>query len=455
MQKILIVDDNRNVLNLLRTVLTSQGWSVETAMTPERVAELTAQEKFNLIICDINLEAEQSGLDLLPELRNICPVILITGAGTLENAVEAEREGAWDMIAKPFDIDGIVATVKRVLAEKSKKSENFSDETLLNMPEADLLGRSPQMISLYKKIARVAPTNSTVLVSGESGTGKELVARAVHKYSLRTVGAFIPVNCGALTENLLESELFGHKRGAFTGATNDRRGLWEEAGGGTLFLDEIGETSPAMQVKMLRALQEKEIRRVGDSRSTKVDTRIIAATNRNLEEEVKAGRFREDLFYRLNVVSLQIPPLRERRSDIPILAERFIHRGSIILGRRLKFSEEAMRMIISFDWFGNVRELESAIEQAALNTLASTIESEDLPEKMQTTAIRARAAGVRSPLADLYADFPSLDELEQRYLVYLLDALGGSRTRAAEILRINRRTLYRMAERFGISLESD
>jgi DNA-binding NtrC family response regulator len=455
MPKILIVDDNRTVLNLLRTILTSQGWSVETALTPERVSELTAGEKFDLIICDINLEAEQTGLDLLRQLRDQSPVILITGAGTLENAVEAEREGAWDIIAKPFDIDGIVAAVKRVLAEKNIASEDFADGDLTNLPEADLLGRSPLMLALYKKIARVAPTNSTVLVSGESGTGKELVARAVHKYSSRAGGSFIPINCGALAENLLESELFGHKRGAFTGATNDRRGLWEEASGGTLFLDEVGETSQAMQVKLLRALQEKEIRRVGDSRSTRVDTRIIAATNRNLEDEVKAGRFREDLFYRLNVVTLQIPALRERRSDIPLLAERFIQRASVITGRRLKFSEESLRMIISYDWFGNVRELESAIEQSALNTVASTIDAEDLPVKMQGAAARARAATVRSPLADLYADFPSLDELEQRYLVYLLDALGGSRTRAAEVLRINRRTLYRMADRFGISLESE
>ncbi|MEP6900598.1 MAG: sigma-54 dependent transcriptional regulator [Actinomycetota bacterium] len=456
MQKILIVDDNRSILNLLRTILTSQGWSVETAMTPERASELTKQEKFDLIISDINLEAEQSGMDLLRQLRDVCPVILITGAGTLENAVEAEREGAWDIIAKPFDVDGIVAAVRRVLKENSEQDvDAAADEPLINISEADLLGRSPQMVALYKKIARVAPTVSTVLVTGESGTGKELVARALHRYSPRADGNFIPVNCGALTETLLESELFGHKRGSFTGAASDRRGLWEEAGGGTLFLDEIGETSPAMQVKLLRALQEKEIRRVGDSRPTKVDTRIIAATNRNLEEEVKAGRFREDLFYRLNVVTLPIPPLRERRSDIPLLAARFIRRASLNAGRKLRFSEETMKLLVSYDWFGNVRELESAIEQAALNTVSTIINPEDLPEKMQSATVRARAAAVRSPLADLYADFPSLDEMERRYLVYLLEALGGSRTRAAEILRINRRTLYRMAERFGINLEGE
>lgn len=307
----------------------------------------------------------------------------------------------------------------------------------------------------FHLFARVAPSDCTVLIEGESGTGKELVARALHKYSLRESQPFIPVNCGALTETLLESELFGYVRGSFTGATTDRRGLWEEASHGTLFLDEMGETSAAMQVKLLRALQEKEIRRVGCSRPTRVDARVVASTNRNLEEEVKAGNFREDLFYRLNVVVLHIPPLRERRSDIPQLAETFLHRTSEKVGRRLNFSDNTLRQLVSYDWHGNVRELECAIEQAALNTVSCHISPEDLPGRMQTEEVRARAAAARSPMADLYADFPSLDELERRYLIYLLDALGGSRTRAAEILRINRRTLYRMAERFGVNLESE
>jgi DNA-binding NtrC family response regulator len=454
MQKILIVDDDRIVLQLLRNILSSQGWALETALTPQRAIELTGQEKYDLVITDINLQSEQTGLDLLRRLRETCPVILITGAGTLETAVEAAREGAWDIIAKPFDVDGIIEKVRRVLQEKGSQTSDessFNEEPLIGLAEADLLGRSPLMVDLYKKIARVAPTRATVLITGESGTGKELVARALHKYSMQEAGNFIPVNCGALTETLLESELFGHARGAFTGAAGDRRGLWEEAEGGTLFLDEIGETSPAMQVKLLRALQEKEIRRVGASRPLKVNARIVAATNRDLEAEVRAGRFREDLFYRLNVVNLQIPPLRERPSDIPLLAEKFLRRAAADVGRRLKFSDEALKLIVAHEWRGNVRELESAIEQAALSTLSTTIAPEDLPARLQTEKSRA----ARSPLVDLYADFPSLDELEKRYLIYLLNALGGSRTRAAEILRINRRTLYRMAERFGINLEND
>lgn len=456
MKKILVVDDERSALHLLKTILISQGWAVETAMTPERASELTAQEKFDLVISDINLQSAQTGMDLLRQMRDVSPVILITGAGTLENAVEASREGAWDIFAKPFNVEEIISTVRRVLAENGKSAdENTTEDLAVNLSESGLLGRSPAMLALFKKIARVASAKSTILIYGESGTGKELVARALHRYGGRESAPFIPVNCGALTETLLESELFGHARGSFTGATVDRRGLWEEAGNGTLFLDEIGETSPAMQVKLLRALQEKEIRRVGSSRPTKVEARVIAATNRDLEEEVKAGRFREDLFYRLNVVVLTIPPLRARRGDIPLLAETFLQRASNNVGRKLHLSDEALKLIVSYEWRGNVRELESAIEQAALNTLSVEINPEDLPDRLQSEEVRARAAAARSPMADLYADFPSLDELERRYLIYLLDALGGSRTRAAEILRINRRTLYRMAERFGINLEGE
>ncbi|MBX7172151.1 MAG: sigma-54 dependent transcriptional regulator [Pyrinomonadaceae bacterium] len=457
MKKILVVDDERSTLQLLRTILSSQGWEIETAMTPERASELTLHNKFDLVISDINLQSAQTGIDLLRLLRDTSPVILITGAGTLENAIAASREGAWDIIAKPFNIDSVIATVRRVLAESpfNNNADTASENSEITFAESGLLGRSPSMLALFKKIARVASAKSTVLIYGESGTGKELVARALHKYSSRESQPFIPVNCGALTETLLESELFGHLRGSFTGATSDRRGLWEEAGGGTLFLDEIGETSAAMQVKLLRALQEREIRRVGSSRPTIVNARVVVATNRNLETEVKAGRFREDLFYRLNVVVLSIPPLRERKSDIRLLAASFLQRFSQEIGKKLRFSDEVMKLIISHDWLGNVRELEAAIEHAALNTVSGQINLEDLPERLQTEELKAKSFTTHSSLLDLYADFPSLDELERRYLIYLLEALGGSRTRAAEILHINRRTLYRMAERYGINLETE
>ncbi len=261
------------------------------------------------------------------------------------------------------------------------------------------------------------------------------------------------VNCGALTETLLEAELFGHVRGSFTGAVSDRKGLWEEAEDGTLFLDEIGETSPAMQVKLLRALQESEIRRVGASRMVRVNARVVAATNRDLEKEVRSGAFREDLFYRLSVVTLKVPSLRERRSDIPLLAERFLRKASESVSRRLRFSDMALASLISYDWPGNVRELENAVEYAGLHARGAEVQAEELPAKVQTSEVRARLALDGSPLAALYADLISLDELERRYLLHVLEATGGNRTRAAEILGIDRRTLYRMAERFQIKLD--
>jgi transcriptional regulator with GAF, ATPase, and Fis domain len=311
------------------------------------------------------------------------------------------------------------------------------------------------MIELYKEIARVAPSRSTVLVTGESGTGKELVARAIHKHSARAASPFVAVNCGALTETLLEAELFGHVRGAFTGAVSDRRGMWEEAEGGTLFLDEVGETSPAMQVKLLRALQEGEVRRVGAPRPVRVNVRVVAATNRDLEEEVRVGRFREDLFYRLSVITLRVPPLRERRGDIPLLAERFLRAAAQRAGRRLRLSEAALASLITYAWPGNVRELESAVEYAALHARGAEVETEDLPARLQPSGARARGAAASPALAALYADLPTLDELERRYLLHVLEAAGRNRSRAAEILGIDRRTLYRMAERFGVRLDED
>jgi DNA-binding NtrC family response regulator len=347
-------------------------------------------------------------------------------------------------------VQEVVAIARRALEQdrNSAGAERRAEQLSAPYEQGGLLGRSPVMIGLYKEIARVAPTRSTILIVGESGAGKELVARSIHQHSTRSGGSFVAVNCGALTETLLEAELFGHVRGAFTGAVSDRKGLWEEAAGGTLFLDEIGETSPAFQVKLLRALQEGEIRRVGASRATQVDARILAATNRNLEQDVKAGKFREDLFYRLSVVTLRVPALKERRTDIPLLAEHFL---GLVLDReghkQLSLSEETIRTLVAYNWPGNVRELESAIEYAVLHARGHAIVPDDLPEKLHSAQVRAAA---RSPLSALFEDLPALDELERRYLLYILQVAGGNRTRAAEILSIDRRTLYRMIERYGI-----
>lgn len=458
MKKILVVDDDKESCELLKEIFSTQGWSVTTAQHPNKALEIAANEKFDLLVSDINLEAEKSGMDLLVAMRDKCPVILVTGFGSLESAVKASQEGAWDFISKPFKVDEVIATAKRAL--KSSDNEQVREETLSpenlssRLAKSGLIGRAPAMINLYKEIARVAPSRSTVLILGESGTGKELVARSIHKHSSRESKPFIPVNCGAMTETLLEAELFGYVKGAFTGANTDRKGLWEEAEGGTLFLDEIGETSQAMQVKLLRALQEGEVRRVGSTRTIKVDTRIIAATNRNPEDEVKKGNFREDLFYRLSVVTLRVPSLKERRSDIPLLAESFLLRATANAGKSfLRFSDKALQALIAYDWHGNVRELESAVEYSALHARGSEIMPEDLPAKMQTPEMRQAIA--RLPLAALYEDLPSLDELGRRYLIHVLEAAQGNRTRTAEILGIDRRTLYRMAERFGINLDKD
>ena len=450
MKHILVVDDDQDSCDLLREIFCAEGWHVDTALSPSQAFSVAEKEKIDLVVSDVNLEANQSGLDLLKDLRAQCPVILVTGFGTLDSAVEAAREGAWDFISKPFKVQEVVAIARRALEQERSNAgvQQRAEQISAPYEQGGLLGRSPVMIGLYKEIARVAPTRSTILIVGESGAGKELVARSIHQHSTRSAGPFVAVNCGALTETLLEAELFGHVRGSFTGAVGDRKGLWEEAAGGTLFLDEVGETSPAFQVKLLRALQEGEIRRVGASKATQVDARILAATNRNLEQDVKAGKFREDLFYRLSVVTLRVPSLKERRTDIPMLAERFL---GMVLDReghkQLTLSEETIRTLVAYNWPGNVRELESAIEYAVLHARGHAIDPEDLPEKLQSAQVRSAA---RSPLSALFEDLPALDELERRYLLYILEVAGGNRTRAAEILGIDRRTLYRMIERYGI-----
>ncbi len=422
MKHILVVDDDQDSCDLLREIFSVQGWRVDAALNPVQAMKVAEEEQIDLVVSDVNLEADQSGLDLLKRLRNQCPVILVTGFGTLDSAVEAAREGAWDFISKPFKVDEVVAIARRAMEQDQKGTAEARKAEQLSAPyeKGGLLGRSPVMIGLYKEIARVAPTRSTVLIAGESGTGKELVARSIHQHSNRASGPFIAI---------------------------------KEAEGGTLFLDEVGETSPAFQVKLLRALQEGEIRRVGASRSIRVDARVVAATNRNLEHEVKEGTFREDLFYRLSVVTLRVPPLSERRTDIPLLAERFL---SMVLERdgreQLTLSEETIRTLVAYQWPGNVRELESAIEYAVLHARGHEVVPDDLPIKLQAPQVRSAA---RSPLSALFEDLPALDELERRYLLYILEVAGGNRTRAAEILSIDRRTLYRMIERYGIDANAE
>lgn len=463
MQKILVVDDDRDTCEFLRELLMAQGWAVETAQTAGRGLELASSGAFDVVIADVNLNDRLTGLDLLRALKSRAPsvkVILITAFGTLDIAIEAVHEGAFDFISKPFDVQQLIATVRRALEQPrlAAPAEDV-DEILRLSGSSGIIGRTPKMIELYKEIARVAPTRSTVLIVGESGTGKELIARALHRHSPRAHHPFIAVNCGALTETLLEAELFGHVKGSFTGAVSDKRGLFEEAHLGTIFLDEISETSPALQIKLLRVLQEGEIKRVGDSRPRTVDVRVIAATNRRLDEEVTAGRFREDLYYRLSVVTLMVPPLRERREDIPLLAIYFLKRLEQQAGTAsvppggFVLMPDALNLLLSYPWPGNVRELENAIEYASLHARSGILRPDDFPEKIRTAVARSQHGTDTDPLGRLFFDLPSLDELERRYLLHVLEAVNGNRSRAAEILGIDRRTLYRMADRFGICLE--
>jgi DNA-binding NtrC family response regulator len=451
MKKILVIDDDLETCNFLTEIFSAEGWQVASTQTAEDACDAVERDGFDLIVSDINLGGRVNGVTLLKDFKKISPgseVILISGFGTLETAVEAVREGAYDYISKPFDVNKVIATARRALEVRDEGQPAAALLKDYGEPSG-LIGHSARMIELYKEIAHVAPSRSTILITGESGVGKELVARAIHRNSPRASGPFVAINCGAITETLLESEMFGHLRGSFTGATGDKRGLFEEASGGTIFLDEIGETSLALQVKLLRVLQEGEVRRVGSAKPTRVDARTLAATNRDFEREVKEGRFREDLYYRLSVVTIKVPPLRERREDIRLLAAHALRRAQATGARAASIAEEALALLEGYSWPGNVRELENTIEHAALYARGPVITPDDLPEKIGAQSREP----VRSKIQSLFEDLPSLDELERRYLIHVLQAVKGSRTRAADVLGIDRRTLYRMAERFGVDLK--
>ncbi|MCA1586769.1 MAG: sigma-54 dependent transcriptional regulator, partial [Acidobacteria bacterium] len=358
--------------------------------------------------------------------------------------VEAVREGAFDFVSKPFNITEIKSLVDRALQRAPRPLPAAVVRDAL--PPA-LLGRTAAMTAVYKQIAHAAAADVPVLIIGESGTGKELVARAVHQHSNRSLRPFVPINCGALTETLLESELFGHVKGSFTGALADSKGVFQTAHTGTVFLDEVGEMSPALQVKLLRTLQEGEVRAVGTSRPVQVDVRIVAATNVDVERAVGEGHFRQDLYYRLGVVVIHLPPLRDRREDVPILVERFLGAASSKNGKQVELSPAALEALTAYHWPGNVRELENTIERLVVFSRRSRIDLVDLPP-----SVMPRAPALEKRLFD---DLPTLDEIERRYLIHVIEQVSGNRTRAAEVMGIDRRTLYRMAERFGVPLREE
>lgn len=444
---ILIVDKDAATQAQLRGVLSKEGYTIDTASNGRAALGVVTKQIPDLVMSDINMP-ELDGLSLLGELRSRghdMPIILMTACGSLKTAVDGIRAGAFDYISKPFVLDDLRLVVRRALQHTQLLREKQQPEQPLQHPirPDHLVGSSPALVSVYKSIARVAQTESTVLLEGESGTGKELIARAIHANSVRSGAPFVTIDGGALTETLLESELFGHERGAFTGSVGAKKGLLEKAHLGTCFLDEVADLSPALQGKLLRVIQEREFRRVGSSTTMTVDVRIIAASKKNLSSLVRAGSFREDLYYRLNVVTIQIPPLRERLEDIPLLAQYFVNRyGGVKPKPVTSFSAEAMKILTRYWWPGNVRELEHAIEQAVAFAPHSLICPEDLPRAVQAVPMQAVAEA---------RGWVTLAELERTHILRVLKHCHQDLGRSASILGIHRKTLLRKLRQFGLT----
>jgi DNA-binding NtrC family response regulator len=455
--KILVIDDDAVARELLADALKKDGHEVESFSNGTDALARGQQTVFDLVLTDIRM-GTVDGLTVLREFKRFSPdtsIVLLTAFGSLEGAIEGIKQGAFDYLAKPFRKEEVKLVVQRALDHCKLVRENKRFRVELKEKEewSPLVGSSPAMLDVYKLVARVSESRSTVLLQGESGTGKELIARAIHANSPRRDKPFIPVNCGALPDTLLESEMFGHEKGAFTGAVGLKAGLFEAATGGTLFLDEIGELGPALQVKLLRVMQDQEVRRVGGTASVKVDVRIIAATNRDLEHLVKEDKFRDDLFYRLNVVRITLPSLVDRKEDIPMLAHHFLQKyvGGTPSGVR-GFLPETMALLKEYRWPGNVRELENAVERAVSLSHGPLVTPDDLPESIRTAAPLEAKATSASEGDEVCL---TLEEVEKRHLIRVLKEMKGNKVKAAKILGIDRRTLYRMAERFGLDLGDD
>jgi two-component system, NtrC family, response regulator AtoC len=453
--KILVVDDDRVTRELLRASLEREGYQVYQAESAELALNQIQESCFPIILSDINMVG-MGGIGLLSELKrqgSDSVVILMTGYGSLEGAIEAIHEGAFDYLSKPLRPSELNALVSRARRHwETRRKPNEKDPITARVMPRSLIGRSARMIQVYKMLAKASMSGSNVLILGESGTGKELVARAIHENSPLREKPFVTLNCGALSENLLESELFGHVKGSFTGAIGNKRGLFDEADGGAIFLDEIGDISPGLQVKLLRVIQEGEFKPVGTSEVRRVKTRIIAATHRNLEEYVRDGKFREDLYYRLKVIMVELPPLRERIEDLPVLVNHFVARFSEKTGKRVThISEEAMSLLYSYTWPGNIRELEHAVERAVAMTSTSILYPEDFPitiARNNEPATQLRA--VSEPNSAVSPR--SLEQMERAHIIRVLQEVSFNKSKAAHILGIDRATLYRKAQRYGISL---
>ncbi len=449
----LVIDDEQPVRDFVCTVLASDGWQVSRASSGEEAFEMLDQQKWSIVFCDVLLGGAD-GYVVLKRFKEAQPdakVVLMTGHGHATGALDATAFGAYDYLLKPFsaeDLQSLSSALREQFANKSRGLA--SGHHTFHSSDLELVGRSQAFIEVMKQVGRVAATNLPVLLSGESGTGKELIASTLHRRSGRADKPFVAVNCGAIPSELIESELFGHVKGSFTGAERDRRGLWEEANEGTVFLDEITETTLSFQVKLLRVLQEGEVRRVGSNQTQKVNVRVIASSNRNVEEEMRAGRFRDDLFYRLNAVSIRLPPLRERREDIPPLAQSFAsHVYS--LNPTVRFSADALQQLERYEWPGNIRELENAVVRAAA-MCDGVIRMQDLPERIRNYHPDGEVPVKTPDAVSRFEELLPLSDIEGQHVARVLAHTGGNKQAASRILKIDRKTLDRMIKRHRINL---
>ena len=446
--KVLVVDDDNSICRWLNAVLTAEGYECLAARSVDDAEPLLQEGRIDLALLDIYI-GQANGLEFLEKLKTLqpeCRCVVMTAHASVETVARSVAGGALEYLSKPLLIDELLALLRKLTGPRQTPSHVPKDSFA---PESAIVGRSPKMLEVYRAVARVAPSTASVLITGASGSGKELVARAIHAHSPRTEMPFTPINCGSFPETILESELFGHERGAFTGADTSRSGLFEATNGGTIFLDEISETSPSFQVKLLRVLQEQKVRRLGSNTFLPIDVRIIAATNKDLSAMIRAGQFREDLYYRLSVVTIQLPSLEERAEDIPLLVHHFLERFNQRNQRHVNISQEAVKLLASMSWPGNVRELENLIERLAIFAATDEISAEEVERE------RSRRNETTSAPENSTASLPGkLQEMERQEILRVLRESGGNKSLAARKLGIERKTLYEKARRLAIDLQS-
>ena len=437
---ILVVEDDDSLRAMIAEILALEGFQVDTAASTSAARDKLSQRSYPIVVSDIYLD-ERTGLDVLRDVKAASPdsaVILMSGRGSMETVMAATRGGAFDYLAKPFEtIDDLISAVKRAAASKTNEA-NDGEVDIDDVPETEMIGVSPKMISIYKQISLAAPTDATILIEGETGTGKELIARMVHRMSGRATQAFVPVDCGAIAPSLLESELFGTLKGAYTGADRDRSGVFESADKGTVFLDEIGDIEHGFQLKLLRFLQEREIRPLGSARARKVDVRVVAATNKDVPKLVEEGKFREDLWFRLNVVRIQVPPLCERAQDIPLLADYFVKKYNARYSQKTKLLESGVKAMQVYSWPGNVRQLQHMMERLSILAPQQRIDSQAVKDAIETMDSRQDSS-------------ETLADTESEQIRRVLAACNNNKSRAAKVLGIERKTLYRKLERMGLA----